>query len=325
MNPKISIIVPIYKSEPYIHKCMESILNQTFSDFEVILVNDGSPDNCGQICDEYAKKDNRVKVIHKGNGGSASARNAGLDIARGDYIAFVDPDDYIHLSMYEILYNSAIKYKSDIVMCDFKEVVENEIHETIKYDEDLKIKNINCIDALKELYGDNKVTYVVIWNKLYKNSIFNDIRLPEDIWYDDAFIIHKTLYKCKQITYIKFKLYFYLQREGSMVSRPYNIKNLDLVHVSKDRLEFFKNIKDKELYYKSVRDYMDTFFWHYERGKRYLKLKDNDKELKDLKKDFNKKLLDMLKNPLIGWKQKIAIVIFIISPYLYKLVTEAKL
>lgn len=115
--PKISIIVPIYNVEKYIEKCIQSILNQTFSDFELILVNDGSTDSCGEICDKYKKLDDRIIVIHKVNGGLSSARNAGIDIARGEYIGFIDSDDYIHEKMYEILYNNAITYNSDIVIC----------------------------------------------------------------------------------------------------------------------------------------------------------------------------------------------------------------
>ena len=117
MSPKISIIVPVYKVEKYIHKCIDSILNQTFKDFELILVDDGSPDNCGKICDEYAKKDSRVIVIHKENGGLSSARNSGLDIARGDYIGFVDSDDYIENDMYELLYNLCEENNCDISSC----------------------------------------------------------------------------------------------------------------------------------------------------------------------------------------------------------------
>lgn len=103
MNPKISIIVPVYEVEPYIHKCVDSILAQTFTDFELILVDDGSPDNCGEICDEYEENDSRIRVIHKENGGPSSARNAGLNIAKGDYIGFVDSDDWIETDMYEML------------------------------------------------------------------------------------------------------------------------------------------------------------------------------------------------------------------------------
>ncbi|MFZ3577233.1 glycosyltransferase family 2 protein, partial [Virgibacillus sp. DJP39] len=126
MDYKLSIIVPVYKVEQYLAKCIDSILNQTYKDFELILVNDGSPDNCSDICDSYMKKDNRIKVIHKANGGLSSARNAGIQIARGEYIGFVDSDDFIHRRMYEVLYKNAFKYLSDIVVCDYSQVQEGE-------------------------------------------------------------------------------------------------------------------------------------------------------------------------------------------------------
>lgn len=121
---EISIIVPVYKVEPYLRKCVDSILAQTFTDFEVILVDDGSPDNSGKICDEYASKDSRVRVIHKKNGGLSSARNAGIDVARGKYLGFVDSDDYIEKDMYELLYDNIVKEQADLSICGIYDVYE---------------------------------------------------------------------------------------------------------------------------------------------------------------------------------------------------------
>lgn len=118
-KPKISIIVPVYKAEPYLRKCIDSILNQTFKDFELILVDDGSPDRCGEICDEYALKDSRIKIIHKENSGRSSARNVGLDIAQGEYIGFVDSDDWIEPDMYEVLYSKAKIESADIIALNY--------------------------------------------------------------------------------------------------------------------------------------------------------------------------------------------------------------
>ncbi|EGP5489252.1 glycosyltransferase, partial [Enterococcus faecium] len=119
---EISIIVPVYKVEPYLRKCVDSILAQTFTDFEVILVDDGSPDNSGKICDEYASKDSRVRVIHKKNGGLSSARNAGIDVARGKYLGFVDSDDYIEKDMYELLYDNIVKEQADLSICGIYDI-----------------------------------------------------------------------------------------------------------------------------------------------------------------------------------------------------------
>ena len=127
MLPKVSIIVPIYKVEKYLNRCIDSILNQTYKNIEVILVDDGSPDRCGAICDNYSKIDKRIKVIHKKNEGLAEARNAGIKIATGEYISFVDSDDFINKNMYKVLYENAIKYDADISMCQFKYIYPDDM------------------------------------------------------------------------------------------------------------------------------------------------------------------------------------------------------
>ena len=140
--PKISIIVPVYNVEQYINRCIDSLLGQTLKDIEIILVDDGSPDQCPQICDEYARKDSRIKVIHKKNNGLGYARNSGLELATGEYIAFVDSDDYVNINMYEKLYNETINNNFDIVYCGF--IVENKdksTYEEKKKDRILQTRN----------------------------------------------------------------------------------------------------------------------------------------------------------------------------------------
>ena len=157
--PKISIIIPIYNLEKYLDKCIKSILNQTFKDFELILVNDGSTDKSGVICDNYKKVDDRIVVIHKENGGTSSARNIGIDIARGKYIGFVDGDDYIHENMYYELYENLIKNNSDISICKFVRVYDNS---EMKFsNNNLLEENYSNIEALKELYKENAVDFIV--------------------------------------------------------------------------------------------------------------------------------------------------------------------
>ena len=184
MNPVISIIVPVYKVEKQLNKCIESILNQTFKDYELILVDDGSPDNCGHICDEYEKKDSRIKVIHKKNGGLSDARNAGLDIALGKYIGFVDSDDIIHPQMYEKLYNCINKSNLDIVQCKFKRFKSiEEININIS-DSELNFKEYNSQDAIIDLIDNNKIN-VNAWNKLYKRELFQNERYPKGKIHED--------------------------------------------------------------------------------------------------------------------------------------------
>jgi glycosyltransferase involved in cell wall biosynthesis len=162
MPKALSIIVPVYNVERYLNKCLDSILNQTFKDFELILVNDGSRDKSGEICDRYEKVDKRIKVIHKDNGGLSSARNAGLNIAEGDYIAFVDSDDFIHYRMYEILINTAIKKKSDITMCKYMDAFEHEIYDLQGDKELTNTIDFSNLEFLSQLYSKNGVQFVEI-------------------------------------------------------------------------------------------------------------------------------------------------------------------
>lgn len=217
MNPEVSIIVPVYSVEKYLPKCIESIMHQTFTSFELILVDDGSPDNCGEICDAYAKKDSRIEVIHKKNGGLSSARNAGMKVAQGKYILFCDSDDYVSPHWVEGMYHSAEMYPGACVVCDLKKVSEG-------YDassEDISIKAESVVSYF-ELYKMGLSGYSV--NKIYnanvlrRNHIFFDeqCRFAEDV----EFCV-KYIQCCDKIILIDDILYFYLQRESSILGKYY--------------------------------------------------------------------------------------------------------
>lgn len=169
---EISIIVPVYKVEKYLRKCVDSILAQTFTDFEVILVDDGSPDNSGKICDEYAEKDNRVRVIHKENGGLSSARNAGIDVARGKYLGFVDSDDYIDEDMYEILYENLKIHDADISSVELIPFYGDRYK---KANKEKKVIILNKKEAIKSVLEGTQF-YAYAWNKLYRKELFKDNR-----------------------------------------------------------------------------------------------------------------------------------------------------
>lgn len=224
--PRLSVIVPVYKVEKYIHKCVDSILNQTFKDFELILIDDGSPDNCGEICDEYAKKDSRVRVIHKENGGQSSARNRGLDIAKGEIIGFVDSDDDIEVNMYKNLIDYMDREKLDIVFCDVYLVRGDRVREQSMYSEN---KVLNNIQGLK----DNLICKIdnAVWNKIYKKTIFNNLRFTEGIVYEDVRIMYKVFSKSQKSGYLKQSLYYYYKRPNSTIAQSFNSKSLSLIHI----------------------------------------------------------------------------------------------
>ncbi len=221
MNPKISIIVPVYKVEKYIHKCIDSILAQTFTDFELILVDDGSPDNCGKICDEYAKQDSRIVVIHKENGGQSTARNAGLDIAKGEYVGFIDSDDWIEPDMYEILYNICTEHNCDVANCSstiyFKDrTVVNGGHP-------LTIHNRQ--EAMKTML-EGKLYDECLWTKLIKRSLLDDIRIPNGIMYEDTAFTYKFMHRAKRVGCLGVAKYNYIKRDDSTMDR--DIKNISI-------------------------------------------------------------------------------------------------
>ena len=249
-KPLLSIIVPIYNVEKQLNKCIESILNQTFTNYELILVDDGSPDKCGEICDEYEKKDKRVKVIHKKNGGLSDARNAGLNIATGKYIGFVDSDDIIHPQMYEKLYNCINKYNSDIVQCKFKKFKKIEDIEKSLNRHNESVEEYTNKEAIMDMIDNNKIN-VNTWNKLYKRELFENERFPKGKIHEDEFLTYKLIYKSNKVAYINEELYYYYQNDNGIMNGSNLLKRLDRIEALEERSNFFLKYGDKDLYDKS--------------------------------------------------------------------------
>ncbi|WP_053074986.1 glycosyltransferase family 2 protein [Ornithinibacillus californiensis] len=314
MKPEISIIVPIYNLEYLLPKCINSILAQSYSNFELILVNDGSTDNSGEICDEYAKEDNRIVVIHKENGGVASCRNTGIEIARGNYIGFVDNDDYINKYMFELLFENAIKFSSEIVVCDYQRIPEEEYIDTEKYNQDYDVQHYNNLEALNEIYYQNAGTFIYPWNKLYRKEVFNNVVYEHGNPFDDESVVHKILFKSTKITYIKLPLYYYVTRKGSMVNSNFSTKKFGRVYALKDREEFFRKNKLMDLQQKALKHYMEIFFWYYFKG---TGIEGAKKELRELKRTFDQSLIHLLKLREISFKHKIMLFVFRVSPTLF--------
>ena len=218
--PYISIIVPVYKAEAYLHRCVDSLLAQTFVDFEIILIDDGSPDNSGTICDEYAKKDTRIKVIHKENGGVASARQCGIDNAIGIYTIHADPDDWVEPTMLEELYNKAISEDADIVICDF--YVSEEKGDTYREQKFLKNNSQKVLEDLlfHKLQGS-------LWNKLIKLTCYTDfnVRFVENLNYcEDYLVCIKILMQNVKLAYLNKAFYYYDQViNDDSITRNYNL------------------------------------------------------------------------------------------------------
>ena len=213
MNDLISIIVPVYNVEQYLDRCVKSLLQQTYKNLEIILVDDGSPDRCGQMCDNYAKLDSRVLVIHKENGGLSDARNTGLCSASGKYIGFIDSDDWVAPDMFEVLYNGLIGNNADISICGYYKVQDNVVYS--KYIENAVVYSKQ--EALQELLLDNKIENYA-WNKLYKSSLFtDDIKYPIDKHFEDVGTTYKLFMNAETIVVLPEIKYFYFRHPNSIV------------------------------------------------------------------------------------------------------------
>ncbi|MDT2737236.1 glycosyltransferase family 2 protein [Enterococcus pseudoavium] len=223
---EISIIVPVYNVEKYLNKCVDSILNQTFKDFEVILVDDGSPDNSGAICDQYAEKDSRVKVVHKKNGGLSDARNAGIDISTGNFLSFIDSDDYIDNDMIDILYDDITQKDGDISVVGYYDEYGG-IVKNCKKNKD-KIEILSRETAIEKILEGKELT-ANVWNKLYKRELFEKIRFMNNVIAEDAFIIVELLLLCNKVVVNKKFKYHYVHRKGSITTSVYSIKDLDTI------------------------------------------------------------------------------------------------
>lgn len=231
-NLLVSIIVPVYNVADYIEKCIDSLINQTYENLEIILIDDGSTDKSGEICDNYALKDKRIIVYHKTNGGLSEARNYGIDRAHGSLLGFVDGDDWIHPQMYEIMCDKLKTEESDVITCWFEQRNEEDFRQEIK--EEASSINVDGAEALIRI----DKTLVVAWNKLYRKEIFNSLRYPVGRLHEDEFVIHKVFRQCKKVTIINKALYYYTIRSNSIVATMTEKRILDALDALKDRIEF---------------------------------------------------------------------------------------
>lgn len=249
MDNLVSIVVPIYNVEKYLDKCVKSICNQTYTNLEIILVDDGSPDKCGKMCDEYAQNDDRIKVVHKKNGGLSDARNAGIRIATGKYLFLVDSDDYIREDTIALMYDRIEKDNADICICDIAIVDENgqKLNDNGIAQTVIESKIYNQEDMYERIITTPNWFFVVAWNKLYKREIFDNISYPKGRIHEDELTIHYIVEKCNKITTLNEKLYFYVQRNQSIMhDGGYKVKNLDIVQAFGDRAYFFIDHNENE-------------------------------------------------------------------------------
>lgn len=291
MKDLISVIIPIYNVEKYLRNCIDTVINQTYSNIEIILVNDGSTDSSLKICNEYKEKDNRITIINKENGGVSDARNAGLKNAHGKYICFVDSDDYISEKFVEKLYNTIILYNVKIALCNMERV--DEVGKSISKKEIIS-QVIPGKKIIENLYDNNFwPVFVVLCNKMYDITLFKDITFPVGKIHEDESNIHKLCYLAENVAIISDVLYYYRKVETSITNRRFNIERLDALTALEERIKFFKENKEEKLYRLALIEYQKLIITSYINCKLYLN--NTQKILETMIKKFRKNYREVIK------------------------------
>lgn len=333
MKDCVSVIVPIYKVEAYLKRAVASICRQTYENLEIILVEDGSPDRCGELCEELAKEDNRIKVIHKENGGLSDARNAGLDVATGKYIAFVDSDDYIAVDFVEKLVTALEENAADVAMCSYAVTTSLELDDEIfnskgtangiesrtKSETESETKSgIEICDTrelLLNMYDakhQDATYFIVSWNKIYKASLWKDIRFPKGKIHEDEATTYKIYDKAGKGVYLHEPLYGYFSAPESITRAKFNLKRLDWMDALTDRIAFFEEKGEEELAACARKARADAAI-HY-----YYPLKEELPECREERRQLKHYVLEEAGSLNIG---RLGYLIFLISAPLYRIIT----
>ena len=257
MEPLISVIVPVYKVEEYLDRCVGSIVDQTYKNLEIILVDDGSPDNCPQICDRWAEKYERIKVVHKENGGLSDARNAGMPIATGEIISFVDSDDWIEPDMFEKMISRMKEDSSDVVSCGVNWVTEE--GKLLKCVSVEKNEVLDIVSCMNEIINDNKLKQHV-WNKLYKTEIIKHIAFEKGKYHEDAFWSYQVFGKVNRVSLMRDSFYNYVQRKNSIMGNGYSARRLDGLDAFEKQCIYVKNYFP-ELYDNALYVYIGSCYY----------------------------------------------------------------
>lgn len=282
--PKISVIVPVYNVEPYLSRCIDSVLNQTFSDFELILIDDGSPDKCPKICDMYAVKDNRIHVIHQKNGGLSAARNAGIDWvfknSDSEFLTFIDSDDWVCEQYLEFLYSTHLKTGLNVVIGGYERVSGSAAETEFELNEEV------C--DTERFYSNHRINSITAWGKLAKKTLYSDVRFPVGKLHEDEFTTYKILFMNEQVAYIKEPLYKYFFAENSIMNSEWTPKRLVVFQAFEEQLLYFRKHGYKKAYALTARKYFSILLESIEKLKSLQG--DNSKLLNELERKYRRGL-----------------------------------
>lgn len=313
MEPLISVIVPVYNVEEYLNKCVDSIINQTYKNIEILLIDDGSTDTSGAICDDYSQRYDNVKTYHKKNGGLSSARNFGIERASGEYLGFVDSDDYIHKEMYERLYSLIKENDADLSECLLTNVYNGKNLINNEKERVLVVNSETAIDlALKA-----EIANVVAVDKLYRRSLFDNVRYPVGKTIEDGFVIVDILSQCDRIVITTEQMYYYVHRKGSITTDAFSTKSLDAIEAYEKNYNIIKN-KYPAILDSAILRLCWAHFYVLDKI-----IYDNSEEHKETKKNvirfLRKNCGFILRNQQFTKGRKLATAMLMISPKLYKM------
>lgn len=288
---KVSVIVPVYKVEDCLDQCVHSIVEQTYSHLEIILVDDGSPDRCGEICDGWAEKDSRIRVIHKENGGLSDARNAGLKIATGELISFIDSDDWIEPDFLETLLTAMENQKAQIAECAVELVDED--GNVLRLRKSAQVFAVDKMEGLRRLILEDGI-YQTVWNKLYRRQVLEGIFFEKGKYHEDDFWTYQVFDRMERLAVVECPMYHYLQRSGSIMGAGYSLKRLDGLEARYHRMEYLSRYE--ELRDLTRQQLMLDYMWHLQSVLRCLKGNDRTKGAAHIQKMIKK-------TPKLPWKQ----------------------
>ncbi len=274
LEPLISVIIPVYNVEKYIERCLNSILQQDYKNVEIIAVDDGSTDNSGKVCDMIASEDNRVKVLHISNGGAGNARNIGIECATGDYIMFIDSDDYLLNGCISRMLSLAIKNDLDMVQCSYQQGYEDDCKKEVKQTNEI-------ILTTNEAFRTRKIN-ISVCAKLCKKEIVKDLRYPPKSLFDDEFFTYKMIYGAKRIGFIDEPYYYYYQSDNSIMRSKKKELPLGYIEAYRERIRFFEERNEEELVGISHKELAIRLMLSYLNGKKYRDFKDKKKEISKL-------------------------------------------
>ncbi|MBQ3930838.1 MAG: glycosyltransferase family 2 protein [Firmicutes bacterium] len=311
-RPLVSIIVPVYEVEEYLDKCVQSLLSQSMRDIEIILVDDGSPDGCGRMCDGYADADPRVRVIHKKNGGLSDARNHGIDAAQADLIAFIDSDDYVDEDMIETLYNALVKEDADVSVCGFYQHYTEKVTVT---EDRIGYCTADTYDAVRLELTEVPVSAV---NKIYKKELFDEVRFPVGKLYEDAHTTVPVIMRAKKVVYDLKPKYHYIHRENSITTKRYRPAVKSLIEANKNNMELvvaaYPHLRKAAEY-----RYLWSYYWVLEYMLQSDTLSEADrKEKKEMMRFLKRNTFRVVFNPYFRKARKIAALVLMFSSRAYE-------